>query len=60
MTAKQVNVYEAKTHLSKLLEQVEAGEEIVITIFPMRPTGCEIAAGYPCADLVAGGRCSLV
>lgn len=27
---KQVNVYEAKTHLSKLLEQVEAGEEIVI------------------------------
>jgi len=28
--AKQVNVYEAKTHLSKLLEQVEAGEEIVI------------------------------
>jgi prevent-host-death family protein len=28
--AKQVNVYEAKTQLSKLLEQVEAGEEIVI------------------------------
>ncbi len=27
---KQVNVYEAKTHLSKLLERVEAGEEIVI------------------------------
>ncbi|MEO7193966.1 MAG: type II toxin-antitoxin system Phd/YefM family antitoxin [Pseudonocardiaceae bacterium] len=27
---KQVNVYEAKTHLSKLLEQVEAGEEIII------------------------------
>jgi prevent-host-death family protein len=27
---KQVNVYEAKTQLSKLLEQVEAGEEIVI------------------------------
>ncbi|MGQ0573090.1 MAG: type II toxin-antitoxin system Phd/YefM family antitoxin [Pseudonocardia sp.] len=26
----QVNVYEAKTHLSKLLERVEAGEEIVI------------------------------
>lgn len=28
--ASQVNVYEAKTHLSKLLERVEAGEEIVI------------------------------
>ena len=28
--ADQVNVYEAKTHLSKLLERVEAGEEIVI------------------------------
>lgn len=26
----QVNVYVAKTHLSKLLERVEAGEEIVI------------------------------
>lgn len=25
-----VNVHEAKTHLSKLLERVEAGEEIVI------------------------------
>jgi prevent-host-death family protein len=27
---KQVNIHEAKTHLSRLLEQVEAGEEIVI------------------------------
>ena len=27
---RQVNVHEAKTHLSKLLEQVEHGEEIVI------------------------------
>ena len=26
----QVNVYDAKTNLSKLLERVEAGEEIVI------------------------------
>lgn len=26
----QVNIYEAKTHLSKLVERVEAGEEIVI------------------------------
>jgi prevent-host-death family protein len=28
--AELVNIYEAKTHLSKLLERVEAGEEIVI------------------------------
>lgn len=27
---KTMNVHEAKTHLSKLLEKVEAGEEIVI------------------------------
>jgi prevent-host-death family protein len=27
---KTVNVHQAKTHLSKLLENVEAGEEIVI------------------------------
>ena len=28
--AKTVNVHEAKTHLSKLLEKVESGEEIII------------------------------
>jgi prevent-host-death family protein len=28
--ATQVNIHEAKTHLSKLLERVENGEEIVI------------------------------
>jgi prevent-host-death family protein len=27
---KAVNVHEAKTHLSRLLEQVEAGEEIIL------------------------------
>ena len=27
---KQINVYEAKTQLSKLLDRVESGEEIVI------------------------------
>ena len=27
---KQVNVHEAKTHLSRLLEEVEGGEEIII------------------------------
>ena len=29
-TDRQVNVHEAKTHLSRLLAEVEAGEEIVI------------------------------
>ena len=36
-----VNVHEAKTHLSRLLERVEAGEEIVIA-----------RAGKPVARLV--------
>jgi prevent-host-death family protein len=27
---KQVNVHEAKTHLSRLIEEVEAGEEVTI------------------------------
>ena len=42
----QVNVYEAKTHLSRLLERVEQGEEIIIgragkpiaKLVPYRPT----------------------
>lgn len=38
---KSVNVHEAKTHLSRLLERVEAGEEITI---------CR--AGRPIATLV--------
>ncbi len=38
---RQVNVHEAKTHLSKLLTQVEDGEEIVIA-----------RAGKPVARLV--------
>jgi len=29
-TVAQVNIHEAKTHFSKLVERVEAGEEIVI------------------------------
>lgn len=40
-SSETVNVHEAKTHLSKLLERVEAGEEIVIA-----------RAGVPCARLV--------
>ena len=38
----QVNIHEAKTHLSRLLERVEAGEEIVIS-----------RAGRPVARLVS-------
>jgi len=38
----QVNIHEAKTHLSRLLERVAAGEEVVIA-----------RAGKPIARLVA-------
>lgn len=41
MTETAVNVHEAKTHLSRLLERVEAGEEIVVA-----------RAGRPVARLV--------
>jgi len=41
----QVNVYEAKTHLSKLLARVEDGEEVVIA-----------RAGRPVARLVPVAR----
>ena len=40
-----VNVHEAKTHLSRLLAQVEVGEEVVIA-----------RNGTPVARLVAYGR----
>lgn len=36
-----INIHEAKTHLSRLLERVAAGEEVVIS-----------RAGAPVADLV--------
>jgi prevent-host-death family protein len=39
-----VSVHEAKTHLSRLLQQVEAGEEVIIT-----------RGGEPVASLVAVG-----
>jgi prevent-host-death family protein len=42
---KTVNVHEAKTHLSKLLERVEAGDEIIIA-----------RAGQPVARLIAFAR----
>lgn len=38
---RSVNVHEAKTHLSRLLDDVRAGEEIIIA-----------KAGTPCARLV--------
>lgn len=38
---KIVNVHEAKTHLSRLLEEARAGEEIILA-----------KAGKPCARLV--------
>lgn len=44
---KSVGVHEAKTHLSRLLDQAEAGEEVAITrrgrevarLIPARPSG---------------------
>lgn len=45
---KSVNIHEAKTHLSRLVERVQAGEEIIIA-----------KAGRPAARLVpieGGGR----
>lgn len=40
-----VNIHEAKTHLSKLLERVEAGEEVIIA-----------RAGRPVARLIPFAR----
>jgi prevent-host-death family protein len=40
--SRQVNIHEAKTHLSRLIERVEAGEEVVIA-----------RAGKPVAMLTA-------
>jgi prevent-host-death family protein len=45
MSESSVNVHEAKTHLSRLLERVEAGEEVVIA-----------RAGRPIARLVPYAR----
>ena len=42
---KQVNIHQAKTELSKLVERVEAGEEVLIT-----------RAGKPVAKLVPLNR----
>ena len=45
MSEARVNVHEAKTHLSRLLERVEGGEEVVIA-----------RAGRPIARLVPYSR----
>jgi prevent-host-death family protein len=50
----QVNMHEAKTHLSRLVERVEAGEEIVISragrpvakLVPIQPSGRLRKPGY--------------
>ncbi|AWH93161.1 type II toxin-antitoxin system Phd/YefM family antitoxin [Dietzia lutea] len=44
-----VNIHEAKTHLSKLLERIEGGETITIA-----------RAGRPIADLVPHRRTDIV
>lgn len=44
-----VNIHEAKTHLSRLLERVAAGERVVIS-----------KAGRPIADLVPHQRAPVV
>ncbi len=44
MTHMEINVHEAKTHLSRLLKRVAAGEEITIS-----------RAGVPVAKLIAAG-----
>jgi prevent-host-death family protein len=41
MATKTVNVHEAKTHLSRLLDEVARGEEVVLA-----------KAGKPCAKLI--------
>ncbi len=48
---KPINVHEAKTHLSKLLERVERGEEITIA-----RAGKPVAKLVPFTDQDAGRR----
>jgi len=47
--AVNVNIHEAKTHLSRLLERVAAGERVIIS-----------KAGRPVADLVPHQRTAVV
>lgn len=57
-----VNVHEAKTHFSKLLERVALGEEVVIAragrpvakLVPIRPDGPERHPGSARGDVWVG------
>jgi len=48
-----INIHEAKTHLSRLVERVQAGEEIIIAkagrpaarLVPMEPAGSPVKIG---------------
>jgi antitoxin (DNA-binding transcriptional repressor) of toxin-antitoxin stability system len=53
-----VNIHEAKTHLSKLLARVEAGETIVIARAG-KPVA-ELRAPTPKVDIVFGGLKHLI
>ena len=53
MKPKNVNVHEAKTHLSRLLGRVERGEEIVIARAG-RPVARLIPVGRPKEDRILG------
>jgi prevent-host-death family protein len=48
-TPATVNVHQAKTHLSRLLQQVEAGQEVVIA-----RAGVPIARLVPCREGTGG------
>jgi antitoxin (DNA-binding transcriptional repressor) of toxin-antitoxin stability system len=43
--AMEINAYAAKTHLSRLIDQVNAGEEVLITRY-----------GRPVAPSISGGQ----
>ncbi|HCA86488.1 MAG TPA: prevent-host-death protein [Streptomyces sp.] len=51
--ARQYNVHEAKTHLSRILERVAAGEEVIISksgepvakVIPLRPQTARTGRG---------------
>jgi len=56
----EVNIHEAKTHLSRLLAKVEAGEEVVIArngkriarIVPVEPKGNQRPLGFDAGRVV--------
>ncbi|MFD0380312.1 type II toxin-antitoxin system Phd/YefM family antitoxin [Streptomyces sp. NPDC127112] len=58
--ARQYNVHEAKTHFSRILEQVATGEEVVISkagepvakVVPLRPKVRRTGRGSIAADAI--------